>query len=252
MGDGGVSERAEPTASARPVGLPGAVSVSVLRVYDWETDDGVHGGSPHFHTVSREGYVVIGGSGSVQTLGAEGSATTPLSRGDLVWFTPGTVHRLVNDGDLEIVTLMQNAGLPEAGDAVLTFPLEHLADAATYAAAHALPDDPAERPAAARTRRDLALRGYAELSAAVEDRGPAALVPYYERAAAIVRDRLPGWGDLWREGPLADAEETGRQLTALADGDVTHLTRAVLRAQRAEPDEAWGMCGRLTVWRTGA
>ncbi|GAB3933934.1 hypothetical protein GCM10027614_06000 [Micromonospora vulcania] len=50
------------------------------------------------------------------------------------------MHRLVNGGGLSIVVLMQNSGLPEAGDAVLTFPPDVLADPAAYAAAAALPD----------------------------------------------------------------------------------------------------------------
>ena len=53
----------------------------------------------------------------------------PLEPGAFVWFTPGTIHRLVNGGDLEILVLMQNAGLPEAGDMVITFPPDVLADA---------------------------------------------------------------------------------------------------------------------------
>ena len=49
-------------------------------------------------------------------------ARRPHPAGSFVWFTPGTIHRLLNDGgDLEIVVLMQNAGLPEAGDMVITF-----------------------------------------------------------------------------------------------------------------------------------
>ncbi len=63
---------------------------------------------------------MTGGRGAVQTLTAAGFQETPLSPGALVWFTPGTIHRLVNDGDLTLHVLMQNCGLPEAGDAVLT------------------------------------------------------------------------------------------------------------------------------------
>ena len=110
-------------------GFPGATSVSRLSVYDWPTADGLAGGSPHLHTASTEGYVVLGGHGAVQTLSGDGHASHPLAEGDLVWFTPGTVHRLINDGELEILVVMQNAGLPEAGDAIFTFPPEVLAEA---------------------------------------------------------------------------------------------------------------------------
>ncbi|MFN3866399.1 MAG: cupin domain-containing protein [Demequina sp.] len=230
------------------LGLPGEISVSLLSVYDWEAPDGLHGGSPHFHTASREGYVVVGGEGEVHTLSADGFQVTPLRTGTLVWFTPGTVHRLVNGEHLSIVTLMQNSGLPESGDAVMTFPLEYLTDAETYRAAHALPEDPGEREAAARARRDLALRGYAELKAEVERAGPAALREYHERAAVIVADRIGQWQSLWRAGPLAQAEQTGAQLEALASGDATHLAQATVRVSERHDGEAWGMCGRLVTW----
>src|SRR5262245_61519905 len=98
--------------------LPGAVGVSGLQVYDWPTADGLCGGSPHVHLACAEAYVVIEGKGSVQTLNTEGFASTPLRPGTVLWFTPGTIHRLVNDDGLRIVVIMQNDGLPEAGDAV--------------------------------------------------------------------------------------------------------------------------------------
>lgn len=120
-------------------GLPGAVAVSHLRVYDWPTEDGLRGGTPHLHLTCSEGYVVVGGAGSVQTLTASGFRQTALAAGSLVWFTPGTIHRLVNDDALRIVVLMQNSGLPEAGDAVLTLPPRYLTDTDTYRAAAALP-----------------------------------------------------------------------------------------------------------------
>ena len=47
-------------------GFPGATGVTRLWVYDWPTADGLAGGSPHLHTASAEGYVVLGGRGAVQ------------------------------------------------------------------------------------------------------------------------------------------------------------------------------------------
>src|SRR5262249_2793804 len=123
--------------------LPGAVGVSGLRVYDWPTADGLCGGSPHVHLTCAEAYVVVAGEGSVQTLTGDGFAETPLRPGTVAWFTPGTIHRLVNgDGGLHIVVIMQNSGLPEAGDAVFTFPPEILADPDAYGWAAALRPDP--------------------------------------------------------------------------------------------------------------
>ncbi|MFD0804404.1 cupin domain-containing protein, partial [Streptomonospora algeriensis] len=121
-------------------GFPGGTAVSHLHVYDWPTPDGLAGGSPHLHTASTEGYVVVRGEGALETLSGSGYTRTPLAPGTLLWFTPGTVHRLVNgSGDLELLVVMQNAGLPEAGDAVLTYPPDVLADPDAYARVTAIP-----------------------------------------------------------------------------------------------------------------
>ncbi len=104
--------------------------------------------------------MVVSGAGRLQTLTTEGFSEQPLHPGDVVWFTPGTIHRAINDGDLQVLVLMQNSGLPEAGDAVLTFPPQHLRDRATYEAARDL-TGPDGTPSAerARRRRDLAVEG---------------------------------------------------------------------------------------------
>lgn len=126
--------------SAAYDGFPGAVGVSRLRVYDWPAVDGrAGGGTPHLHLTCSEGYVVTAGRGAVQTLTTSGYRETPLEPGVVAWFTPGTIHRLINEGGLEIVVVMQNSGLPEAGDAVLTLPQDLLADPETYAAAVRIP-----------------------------------------------------------------------------------------------------------------
>ena len=115
------------------VPLPGGTSVSHVKVYDTVGPDGLAGGSPHLHTVCTEAYLVITGEGMVQTLSGEGYAETPLVAGTIAWFSPGTIHRLVNlDGRLELYVLMSNAGLPEAGDMVLAFEPDVLADEARY------------------------------------------------------------------------------------------------------------------------
>lgn len=229
--------------------FPGGTGVSRLRVYDWPAADGVAGGSPHLHTASAEGYVVLAGTGTLQTLSGAGYGEHPLAAGTLLWFTPGTVHRLVNtSGDLEILVVMQNAGLPEAGDAVLTFPPDVLADPAAYARAAVLPAD-GSAPDAARRRRDLAVEGYLALRAAVLADGPAALAPLHRAAATLVSGRAGGWWELWRERVLAPAERTGEQLADLAAGTGDHMGQsAVYTADPAPALPRLGMCGRLDVW----
>lgn len=239
-----------PTIAAPP--LPGAVGVSRLRVYDWETPDGLHGGSPHLHLACSEGYVVVGGSGAVQTLTlAEGFAERPLRPGDLVWFTPGTIHRLINHGGLDIVVLMQNTGLPEAGDAVLTLDPEVLADPEAYAAAVALPDgydptptDDPDHPA--RRRRDRAVEGFLRLRAAYDDADPKPLEEFHRQAAALIGPKLPAWRERWTGGPAAASAETGTVLDALAAADVDHLRGAGVYQGDASP--RLGMCGWLTAY----
>ncbi|MGW3140691.1 cupin domain-containing protein [Streptomyces sp. NPDC001139] len=228
-------------------GLPGGVAVSHLCVYDWPAVDGVRGGTPHVHLTCAEAYVVTGGRGAVQTLTTSGYEVTPLVPGTVAWFTPGTVHRLVNDDDLRITVLMQNSGLPEAGDAVLTLPPRYLADAETYAAATALPVDAPEeeRARAARARRDLALEGYRALRDAD---GPEALAAFHRAAAALVRPRLAEWRERWRRGAQAAAAATGEQLDRLGKGDVGYLADAVVRAEQPSEYGRFGMCGRLDVY----
>lgn len=233
--------------SPAPPPLPGAVGISRLQVYSSAAADGVVGGTPHMHLACSEGYYVTGGAGAVHTLTARGQERVPLRAGTVAWFTPGTVHRLVNEGDLEIVTLMQNGGLPEAGDAVLTLPSSVLSDPERYDREARLPrnatlDD-------ARRRRDLAVQGLAELTAALERHGPPALEAFYRAAAAIVRPRLQGWRALWEDGARRAAQDTADQLDALGDGDVTHLLSAGVHA-RPDPDETGrlGMCGLLDTY----
>lgn len=229
-------------------GLPGAVAVSHLRVYDWPAADGVCGGTPHLHLTCSEAYVVTGGRGSVQTLTASGYEVTPLVSGTVAWFTPGTIHRLVNERDLRVTVLMQNNGLPEAGDAVMTLPPEYLTDPGTYAAATVVPAEAPEDEQArfARARRDLALEGYRALRDAD---GPAPLAAFHRAAAALVRPRLAEWRERWRRGAEAAAVETGDQLDRLERGDASHLAGAVVRAEQPSARGRFGMCGRLDVYK---
>jgi len=233
--------------------FPGAIGASHLRVYETEAPDGLCGGTPHVHLSCTEAYWVVAGRGRVQTLGPEGFRETPLEPGAFVWFTPGTIHRLVNDdGRLEILVLMQNAGLPEAGDMVITFGAEVLGDRETYLAAHRLPAEEATTRGtgdAARARRDRGVEGFLELQRAIERTGRPALDAFYERAAALVQADVPGWRRLWERGPAATVRETGAQLEALALGDASHLGRASVHVH-APPgvERRMGCCGTLGVY----
>jgi len=241
-------------ASAGGSGLPGGVAVSRLRVYDWSASDGLRGGSPHLHTASTEAYVVLAGRGRVETLSSGGIELTQLAPGTVAWFTPGTVHRLINDdGELDILTVMSNAGLPEAGDAVLTFPMDVLADPSAYERHATLPTggSKADVADAARARRDLALEGFAALrERAASDLG-AVLDELYSASAKLVAHRAGDWELLVESGPAAQLHGTERQLAALADGLPGILAQSAITAISQQPEQRYGMCGMLTVWDVG-
>ncbi|CAL9282068.1 hypothetical protein SUDANB180_07077 [Streptomyces sp. enrichment culture] len=203
------------------------------------------GGSPHPHLVCTEAYVVTGGRGAVRTLSPDGYRDIPLRAGAVAWLTPGTVHRMVRGGGPRVTVLMRNSGLPEAGEAVFTFPPEVLADPERYAAAATLPPGTGPRTeAAARRRGDLAVEGFLALPEALAA-GDAAPYRGFQRAAArLVRAEVPRWRELWRAGALAAAERTGARLDALESGEPACL--GDVTAYRAAPTRlaAFGMCGR--------
>lgn len=233
-------------------GLPGGVGLTHLRVYDSLAPDGLRGGSPHLHFACTECYYTIAGSGTVQTLCSEGFREFPLEPGGVVWFSPGVIHRLVNHGELEILVVMQNGGLPEAGDFVLTMPRDVLAEAAAYFDAASLSPHGevfTSSEAAAKRRRDLAVAGFTALRADFEVRGQAALREFYAVAAPLIRPKIAQWQTVWHDGPLAAARDTGQQLMALEQGDVEHLLQGSAHAMPAPGDDRkWGMCGTLGTY----
>lgn len=227
--------------------FPGAVGISALRVYPWETEDGLCGGSPHVHLCCTECYIVVGGTGRLQTLTDGGFAEAPLREGDVVWFTPGTIHRAVNDGDLRVVVVMQNSGLPEAGDAVLTLPPENLRDRETYRRAVSLAGPDGEPSAErARARRDLAIEGFTQLRRRTESGARDALAEFYTAAVDLVRPELPAWRERWEQGPEAVSRRTGEQIAALAAGDPAHLWDAAVARIEEPAATTLGMCGFLS------
>jgi mannose-6-phosphate isomerase-like protein (cupin superfamily) len=232
--------------------FPGAVAATHLRVYDTTAPDGLAGGTPHLHTACTEAYWVVAGTGAVQTLTRAGFEEVALEPGAFVWFTAGTIHRLVNHGALEILVLMQNAGLPEAGDMVITFPPDVLEAATSYAAAATLPED--ERTsvgsgAAARARRDLAVPAFNELRTATEAGDPEPLRAFHRAAARLVQPQIGDWTKRWRDGPLREVERTGDLLRALAEADADHLADASVHHLPPPADERrMGCCGTLGTY----
>jgi mannose-6-phosphate isomerase-like protein (cupin superfamily) len=246
------------TAGPDPAGLfPGGTAVSLLSVYDWPGPDGVRGGSAHVHLACSEGYVVVAGRGRLQTLSADGYAETVLTALTVAWFSPGVIHRLINEGGLQILVVMQNAGLPEAGDSVLTFPPAQLSDPSAYHAAASLPGGAATDGAAgsdddvasaARRRKNLAIEGFIQLRERVAEEGPQALDDFYAAAAALVRGKLPAWRDTWEAGPSAAVTSTCDQIGELARGRHDHLRDGRLTVLGPPAGRGYGMCGRLAAF----
>ncbi|MEJ7838334.1 MAG: hypothetical protein WKF81_05925 [Thermomicrobiales bacterium] len=227
--------------------FPGAVGLTHLRVYTSTSLDGLVGGSPHLHLASAEAYVPTRGLGEAHTFSREGFTTQKLEPGRVVWFEPGVVHRLVNtSGDLEILAIMQNMGLPEAGDAVFTFPMAVMADANAYAKAAELPSgDEASRLLSAERRRDLATQGFAEL---VQSDDPERHLDMLYRLAIARRQHLFGqWSDLLKAGTETASADARHRLNALTGGVIDKLKVARLSASDGESGDhpGVGMCGRL-------
>jgi hypothetical protein len=146
---------------------------------------------------------------------------------------------------------MQNAGLPEHGDAVLTFPPEILADPAAYARAASLDGsgDGGDLAEAARRRASLAIEGYLALREQVADNGPAALGDFYAAALRLTAGHIEDWRARWLAGALTTAELTGTHLDEIAARVTGHLESAGLwRIERPAGERGYGMCGRLTTY----
>ena len=222
--------------------FPGGTSVSRLTVYTGRCADDLRGGTPHLHTASTEAYVVTGGTGTLQTLDITGLRETPLAAGALVWFTPGVIHRAVNHDGLKVLVVMSNAGLPEAGDAVLTFPPGVLATPGSYRAAAVLANPGEEQVA---RRRDLAVEGFHTLAAAARNGDLAPLHAFYDAAVRLVRADVPRWREIWQETVAAQTARTADILRKIDAGDAAHLREGGVRTAPQSETASWGMCGRL-------
>lgn len=236
------------TGDQNTLAFPAAVGLTHLRVYDTAAPDGVIGGSPHVHLASAEAYIPVAGEGEVQTLSASGENTLPLRKGTIVWFEPGVIHRLVNaDGELELLVIMQNAGLPEAGDAVFTFADGIMADALAYLHTAALAGDAEEeRIASALRRRDRAAEGFEVLVQAHRSGDERPLRRFFERAVELKRALAPEWESLVEAGPVTAARTTQHQLAELGQGRIAGLLEArVENGGTGDNRPGVGMCGLL-------
>jgi mannose-6-phosphate isomerase-like protein (cupin superfamily) len=238
--------------------LPGGTGLTRVQVYSSRTPDGQCGGCPHMHLVCTELYYTVRGTGAVEFLSyRDGPQRVTLAAGQVVYFTPGVIHRLVNQSaDLEILVLMENSGLPELGDAVLTFPPRYLRGPDRYALARAVEDRSAycaqkaapATVAEAGAMRDLAVRGYLDLVAAFAaspEQGRARLREFQDAATALVRPLVDRWSAVVAAGPAAALRRTGLALAEVGAGRTDHLhAGAVVEVPRPDLDRPnLSMCG---------
>jgi mannose-6-phosphate isomerase-like protein (cupin superfamily) len=224
--------------------MPGATLTTRLKVYDTTGPDGQLGGTPHLHLCCTEMYFVIGGSGSVEIIDPGGFSIVDLPLHAAYVFSPGTIHRLINPRrDLEIFIMMQNSGLPERGDNVVTFANEIMRDPERYAAAMKV-----ENVEDGYRRRDQGVAGFLEMKKAFQQSrqaGLAALHEFYDLAAQRTASRRKEWRQVITDGALAEAHRSLAMLEELEQGRTDYLAETRQHLILPQVPSTVGFCGRL-------
>lgn len=227
-----------------PTDVLGGVGLTHLKVYeDRKAPDGQYSGCAHVHAITDEAYFVVGGEGFLELHDiANGFRRVPLRPGAYVQFTPGTIHRVVSTGGLEVVVVIGNAGLAERGDARIYFGPDVDADPDAYRRLAALPKTDGLKGAL--DRRDASVAGYAKLMA-LHEADPVAyraevtrFVRLHFREMAALRDAFSSIVDA---GPARWTAIVRHRLDALPDSpaDAETVTAS------AEGEPVLGMCGML-------
>lgn len=224
--------------------MPGATLVTRLKVYDTPSLDAQRGGTPHVHLLCSELYFVTAGSGAVEMIDWNGFSKLDLKPHAALLFSPGTVHRLVNpEGDLELFIVMQNSGLPERGDNVVSFKDKLLKNDEVYA--EAMKVGSFEE---AYERRDRGVEGFLELKAAFEkdlEMGRQILQAFYKRAAERTEILQQTWQGIVTKGPLYEAQHSLTQLERLRQGKLDYLQYAQRHSAEPGAYKTPGFCGAL-------
>jgi mannose-6-phosphate isomerase-like protein (cupin superfamily) len=229
------------TGREQPPGFVGGIGLTHLQVYEQRpAPDGVMSGCAHVHAITDEAYYVVSGTGAVELHDLEqGFRSVPLARGSYVQFPPGTLHRSVSTGGLEVLALMSNAGLAERGDARIYFGREVDDDPAEFERLVALPRGRGLEGAL--ERRDASVRAYLRLlDLWRSDRAAyrAELARFVELHRASVVARRTEFEQIVREGPGQWLRVTFDRLDARIAGESG-------RAQQDEAETKLGMCGTL-------
>jgi len=227
-----------------PLRMPGATLVTRLNVYATPGPDGQRGGTPHYHQACTEMYFVLSGSGSVEIIDYHGFQTVELPTHSAFIFSAGTLHRLMNpSGNMELLIIMQNSGLPERGDTVATFKTAILADELRYHKAMkitSLTD--------AYRRRDDAVEGFLEIKSAFArstTEGREALEMLYKQSNKLAKTKYKDWYECVVKGAFSEAQESLQQVIDLAAGKFPHLFAAQSHFVPPVKANTIGFCGTL-------
>ncbi len=225
--------------------LPGGIGLTHIRVYTDTGPDGVPGGGAHVHLACSEIYYILKGTGSIELLSIDGLQTVPLEPHQAVFFRPGIFHRVVNPNrDLELLAIMQNGGLPERGDFVMSFPPEVLANPALYTQSLRC-----TTMADAIKRRDLSLTGFTALKAAFArslEEGQTALRAFYRQARNIIAPKVDGFEWVLKQGAQNEVKDSLDACDFIRVGRTDYLERS--RHSVLHPFDGPakpGMCGEL-------
>lgn len=224
--------------------MPGATLMTRLKVYDTPTPDGQIGGTPHLHLVCTEMYMVLNGSGAVELINQEGFSRVELQQNDSLLFSPGTIHRLINPNrDLEILVIMQNSGLPERGDNVVTFTKDWLSSDERYGEAMRV-----TTLEEAYQRRNRGVEGFVKLKEAFaesQEKGQSALQTFYDYALARTQNRHSEWQNIVENGAVVATNESLNQIEELQQGNADYLNDSAYTLIASNGSSKLGFCGHL-------
>ncbi len=197
-------QRAPRLAPPRVAPAPGGVAAVLLRPHAHLGADGLRGGTPHLHALAAETYVAVSGRGRLQVIDAEGPAVHTLEPGAQVTCGAGTISRVIDDGDLLIVLVVEAVGVgTPPGDVVVPG---------------------ASDPAAPGAHGD-AVATLLELIEALEDRTVEGYLSLHRSVPARLDASLDAFGAAIDDGDAAGRAR--RNLAGLRSDDVHHLVDAV-------------------------
>ena len=232
--------------SNRPGGLLAGIGISHMSVYeDRPAPDGLNSGCGHVHAITDEAYFCVAGEGFLELHDLDhGYRPVPLSPGSYVQFSPGTLHRVVSTGGLQVVVIMGNAGLAERGDARIYFGPEVDDDPDRYSELAALPKVKG-RPGALE-RRDASVSAYVKLMALKDSDHRVYLaelnrfVDCHFSAAAEKRETFE---TVVQAGPVAWAETALARVRSVPAQ--TLAPQAFGQSATSSDEPILGMCGLL-------